>query len=763
MITVSQKFKDLMKAPVKVVRARLVFDDGRIVQADDSLVSITIEASGQYFLSAAKTGKAVMLGTDWGLLYGARMTIYMTAYATPESQSGEEICYGVFVVRTQSNDLEKGMTTIEFDDALYRSSDYLYTAGGIEYPTTVEGLANSVCSISALYLLTDMTTLPNYNYTISEDLWATINNTSYRDIIEQIAGATATIARVKGAHNYLEFAPVRQSVCDDLSYANLRSIKLSRNYGKISSVVLARTPEEDNIALVDDEIANLPTGKNLFNPNLLPQTWNGQSSITLNLKPNTTYTFSTTMPKNSSNYADIFFHGVSEAIENETNGVWKDHPITRQSDANGQLKITYRGSYTRDDYHYQLEVGSEATAYEPFKPNGIVEVKLANNEILDDDRETLITPILNACKGIEYREVEMATEGHGWYEVGDRLGIYEDANTKICETVITYIKLEIAGSFKETIKCVMPEETATDYATAGSIYGSIWNTEIKVDKQGNEITSIVSRQDQFENETRDNFTQVIQNIDSVVTTIQTTGGGNILHNSVGYNKEPNGVLVGWDTIGKATSQTSPESVANGALSGNEIDLSASSSITQRVAVDSSGSVYTLSVRCKKSVVGVATIHLRNSLDDYTITLPNGTGYLWEQFSLEAVRPSESYFDFVVETNANTEYFSITDIMLTVGDTTTPWVQASDEILTRNVALDANGVRVSSNTSNDYVKLDELGLNGYSDAGGRLENVFTITRDLTEVSKLKARKQIEMPPLKVLPLDNPSGWAFVKEN
>ena len=163
------------------------------------------------------------------------------------------------------------------------------------------------------------------------------------------------------------------------------------------------------------------------------------------------------------------------------------------------------------------------------------------------------------------------------------------------------------------------------------------------------------------------------------------------------------------------------------------------------------------------MVGVATIHLRNSLDDYTITLPNGTGYLWEQFSLEAVRPSESYFDLVIETNADTEYFSITDIMLTVGDTTTPWVQASDEILSQNVALDTNGIRVSSNTSNDYVKLDELGLNGYSDAGGRLENVFTITRDLTEVSKLKARKQIEMPPLKVLPLNNPSGWAFVKEN
>ena len=87
----------------------------------------------------------------------------------------------------------------------------------------------------------------------------------------------------------------------------------------------------------------------------------------------------------------------------------------------------------------------------------------------------------------------------------------------------------------------------------------------------------------------------------------------------------------------------------------------------------------------------------------------------------------------------------------------------DEILSKNVALDTNGVKVSSSTSNDYVKLDELGLNGYSDAGGTMENVFTINRDMTEVSKLRSRKQIEMPPLKVIPIDTDSnsGWAFVK--
>ena len=328
---------------------------------------------------------------------------------------------------------------------------------------------------------------------------------------------------------------------------------------------------------------------------------------------------------------------------------------------------------------------------------------------------------------------------------------------------ITGQVINVDGGMKETIKGIRPADTQTDYALAGGIMKTIYNTEIKVDKQGQEITSVVSRQEQFENETHENFSQVVQNISSITTTIQTTGGGNAIHNSVGYNKDTDGTLVGWTSTGTVASETSPESLANGALSGNQIDLGVSSSITQRIAVDSSGSVYTLSFRAKKSVVGQAKVHLRNSIDDYVVNLPNGTDYLWEQFELVGVKPSESYFDLVVETDSDTDYFAVTDLMLTVGDSITPWVQASDEILSKNVALDTNGVKVSSSTSNDYVKLDELGLNGYSDAGGTMENVFTINRDMTEVSKLRSRKQIEMPPLKVIPIDTDSnsGWAFVK--
>jgi len=407
---------------------------------------------------------------------------------------------------------------------------------------------------------------------------------------------------------------------------------------------------------------------------------------------------------------------------------------------------------------YQLEKGTTPTPFEPFISNGIVEIKLANNEILDDNREAMAEPILDVVKGFDFSPFEATTEGHGWHEIGDRIAVTDGSSA--WDVIITDIKLTIDGGLTEVLKGVAPDETKTNYALAGGIKKTIYNTEIKVDKQGQEITSVVSRQDQFENETLENFTQVVQNISGITTTIQTTGGGNLIHNSVGYNVDSNRNLANWTSTGTVSADSSPESVSYGALSGNQINLSASSSITQRIAVDTQGSVYSFSFKAKKGATGTATIHLRNSVDDYSITLPANQAVLWQSYNLNNLTPHDSYFDVVVETNSGVTDFAITDIILNVGDSNTPWVPASDEILSKSVAIDGSGVKVRSNTNDDYVKLDEFGLNGYHGQS----NVFKLQQDVTEVAKLKARNQIEMPPIKIVPITSGSraGWCFVKE-
>lgn len=642
MINVTTAFKNAMKAPVKVVKATVAVVDGATYTSADSLVKLEKQATGYYFGVATQAIEVKLLGTDYNLL-NQKIDVTLSVQTNATNDTWADCDLGRFKVVEQTVDLEKEMTAIKAYDAIGVMASKYYASGELDFPIAVNDLATRLAADNGMdYTAQELT---NGTYQISEDLYANINNITYRDILAEVAGATASLASVSGVESTLTFTEPKQTVDETWTYDNLKKVKLEPKYGVVNSVVLARTPAEDNIAVRDED------------------------SITA---------------------------------------------------------------------------------------NGLTEVKLANNEILDDNRESLAQPILDAADGFYFYPFEATTEGHGWHEIGDRIAITDGTNT--WEVIITDIKLTIDGSLKEVIKGIAPDESTTNYALAGGITKTVYNTEIKVDKQGQEITSVVSRQDSFENQTLENFSQITQNISSVVTTIQTTGGSNMLHNSVGYNIDTDGNLVNWTKTGTITAESSPESVSYGALSGNQISLAASSSIRQRVTV-SPDLLYTLSFRVKKNVSGTTTIRLTNGTDNYSVTIPSNESQLWKDFSIVGVKPSESYFDVIVSTDSSVTLFAITDLMLATGDSIVPWVSAADEILSKQVAIDQNGVKVSSSTNNDYVQLDEFGLNGYHNG----ENVLTLQQDVTEVAKLKSREQIAMPPIKIVPItsgDN-AGWAFVK--
>jgi hypothetical protein len=342
----------------------------------------------------------------------------------------------------------------------------------------------------------------------------------------------------------------------------------------------------------------------------------------------------------------------------------------------------------------------------------------------------------------------------------------ELGRTNLNQVYITDTHLELGNGFKETIKGIAPTATQTDYARAGGITKTIYNTEIKVDKQKQEIESIVSKQTQVDQQIAEEFSKITQNIKNVVTTIQTTGGGNLIKNSVGYAKNQDGTLVEWtkNNVGEVKSYTSPESRSYGAISGNAIELKKSASITQRLNVASSGKIpYTLSFRCKKSAIGTATVKLSNTIDSFVITIPEGKEIVWQNYDLTKLDPSMNYLDITVSTSNNCEQFLITDLMVNMGDQSIPWVQASGEILNTQVAVNDQGMMVSSSVySGDYVQITPLGMSGHSNVTGTDEEVFKLNRDVTETSKLSARKEISMEPIKIIPVKDGdmAGWNFV---
>nr|DAX99337.1 MAG TPA: Minor structural protein putative tail fiber [Caudoviricetes sp.] len=344
--------------------------------------------------------------------------------------------------------------------------------------------------------------------------------------------------------------------------------------------------------------------------------------------------------------------------------------------------------------------------------------------------------------------------------------ITELGRTNLNQVYVTDTHLELGNGIKETIKGVAPTAIQTDYARAGGITKTIYNTEIKVDKQKQEIESIVSKQTQVDQQIAEEFSKITQNIKNVVTTIQTTGGGNLIKNSVGYAKNQDGTLVEWtnNNTSEVKSYTSPESKSYGAISGNAIELKKGVSITQRLNVASSGKIpYTLSFRCKKGAIGTATVKLSNTIDSFTITIPEGREIVWQNYDLTKLDPSMNYLDITVSTSNNCEQFLITDLMVNMGDQSIPWVQANGEILNTQVAVNDQGMMVSSSVySGDYVQITPLGMSGHSNVTGTDEEVFKLNRDVTETSKLSARKEVSMDPIKIIPVKDGdmAGWNFV---
>lgn len=118
------------------------------------------------------------------------------------------------------------------------------------------------------------------------------------------------------------------------------------------------------------------TGKNLFDIKNIDKFYQSTNNVTntykIRLKPNTNYTMSSNVPV--TNPASIYFNGT----KTDMNGVYINAPKTAMSDNDGNLIFYIRvddltgiklENFINNDYYIQLEEGSNATSYEPFKSN----------------------------------------------------------------------------------------------------------------------------------------------------------------------------------------------------------------------------------------------------------------------------------------------------------------------------------------------------------------------------------------------------------
>lgn len=412
---------------------------------------------------------------------------------------------------------------------------------------------------------------------------------------------------------------------------------------------------------------------------------------------------------------------------------------------------------------------AEFSNFVAFERRGLTEIKLINNWLLDKRREDAVKDIFDSIHGIGWRQFKANTTGVGWLEVGDLFTVQEKTGTK--EVIVWDTSLTVDGGIREILSAESPEETETDYSKAGQVAKTLRRTQISVDHNQQLIESIAGDVYDEGGVIYTKFSQIEQDIEGVRTTVESSGGVNLVRNSVMYSYSDAGVPALWDVTGTGTLtiQASPESLSSGGISGNVFSLndkSVSQSVTVRKDVNyilqADKMYYSFSARVKKNIVGVASITLTNRNESHTIDLPDQTEFYWEVVSVEGLLPLDDYYTITFTSDADAN-LQVTDVMLSPGENIRQWTQSNGEAMNTNVAITDDGMTIRSNVfRNDYTKIDALGFEVHKhEAGG--ERVFGFNGDETNVRKLKADYQISLAPIRMIPINYGSykGMVFTR--
>ncbi len=768
MITHDLAFETLAQAPVKrtdviVVRelqdpsVGYVEDITAKWTSSDVLMQVNIDCVGTFLGTVTKKATVKLLGIVSTAVHGDVFKIELGLYNADPSVAGfDYLCEGYFLVDNVAYDYDSGSTTVTMYDHMWtaQSTSYTDTAAstGFTYPTTIAGLAQQMAGAIGVDLMAGFSSLPNATYNILVDPYATISNATLATVIQEIAQATGTTARISNTTlTFVQYSPS----AENLSSSSLKTLKIGKSYGPVTSVILGRVPQNDNVVVSrvapsSNTITAINTTTNLFtvtgngmvDGNLVQVSSSG--TLPAPLLANTNYYVYTNGNANTFALSDTYLHALA---------------------GTNLIDITTAGTGTIQLSHLETQ-----------------EVQINNNQIVDDDRQTLLPPLYAQLVGIGWNQVTADTIGLGWHEVGDVISFTQGATSVYA--FIDEIHIVLAGSVKEQLISTVPDVATINYQTAGGVLKTMYNTEIKVDKQNNDITSIVEEQDVFATETQDNFTEIYQNLTDILLTVQKSGGGNLLLNSVGFATDTAldnasvsyNHLSFWDynpsyqisTHGTATQYDSSESQNAGGVSGHVIELAgASILLTQRVNV-AVGAPLSFGIRVKNAIAsGDALVTMSNAIDTYTVLIDDVAAYDWTEFTLENFTSSMSYLDVKIQVTSATR-FQFTDMRLLYGSTLQSWVQSASEILATNVQFTKNGMKIFDNvhetetqvTYNEFStrrKADNVVLFEADDAG-------VITHDLAikgsttyyDPSGVPLIKQITIPGGSAL-----AGVAFIK--
>ena len=178
---------------------------------------------------------------------------------------------------------------------------------------------------------------------------------------------------------------------------------------------------------------------------------------------------------------------------------------------------------------------------------------------------------------------------------------------------------------------------------------------------------------------------------NLTTTFKTSGGSNLLRNSVGYSGTDF-----WLSSGNITTNQNDDM----SLSGSEFILNGEASLEQ-VYSTQIGTKYSIAFKYKHTAVGIANsikIEILGNGDPFTVLNTTEVNNEWKTITLEKPYEALTSSPKIVITCTGDDKLEITDLIISQG-TNDVWSGYVDEVYGKKHQLDANGLRLYSETSN----------------------------------------------------------------
>lgn len=176
---------------------------------------------------------------------------------------------------------------------------------------------------------------------------------------------------------------------------------------------------------------------------------------------------------------------------------------------------------------------------------GLTEIRIENNQIIDTHREDFMEGICNALFGLSFEVYELESFGIGYLNFGELFAI-KTADGVEHKALMLCDDLQITQGVSETSKLEEPEITETDYSAASETDKTLRKTILRVDKQNNEISALVSKTEKMESGLAEvtKKAELIMDADSVDIKIsEAINGIDSIETSTGYTFDKDGLNI----------------------------------------------------------------------------------------------------------------------------------------------------------------------------------------------------------------------------